>query len=307
MPARTPVVIPSPARGADAAALNIVKEQHVSLAQAEIRLSWQRAVPSLNTALSRQLPGAAFGGIWIAPNDGDRVKVGVVGADRRIRATVMRAAGAAGLSTATDIIPVRYSATQVVAADAWLGTQLDKLARAGSGPFPLDVAYRMDLNRVVLGVAGRSLTAAEQALVKRAKARYGNLVQVVTQPSGTAVGTALMGCTYPSGAAGAYPFCDAPLRGGITIWTNATYQGAPARILHRRLHRDQQCHWTVLPIHSRHCPFYGGTGNWSTETSPRTAPAHGRHGARYAFGNGGDEADRQHQQPQRVDAPAGLG
>ena len=62
------------------------------MAQAEIRLSWQETVPSLNEALSSQLPAAIFGGIWIAPNDGDRVKVSVVGLTAHVRSIVMRAA-----------------------------------------------------------------------------------------------------------------------------------------------------------------------------------------------------------------------
>ena len=74
----TSVVIANPARQADPAARAIAAEQHVTLAQAETRLSWQEAIPSLNTALSSELPAASLGGIWIAQNDGDRIKVGVV-------------------------------------------------------------------------------------------------------------------------------------------------------------------------------------------------------------------------------------
>jgi streptogrisin C len=283
-----PAATANPARGADPAALELAAQQHVSLAQAEIRLSWQRAVPSLNTALSRQLPAAAFGGIWIASNDGDRVQVGLVGADSRIQATVMRAVGAAGLSAATDIVPVRYSASQVVAADAWLSKQMGKLARAGSSPFPLDVAYRMDLNRVVLGVAGRSLTAAEQALVRRAKAQYGDLVRVVSQPSGTAVGTALLGCTYPSGAAGAFPFCDAPLRGGITIWSN-TSSGLIGYCTGGFIATDNATGQYYL-FTAGHCAADVGTGNWYTKFASDGSQHTVGTVQRYAFGYGGDEA-----------------
>jgi streptogrisin C len=289
VPARAPVVIRSPARGADAAALNIVKEQHVSLAQAEIRLSWQRAVPSLSTALSRQLPGAALGGIWIAPNDGDRVKVGVVGADRRIQATVMQAVGAAGLSAATDIVPVRYSARQVVAADAWLGSQLNKLARASRGPIHLDVSYRMDLNRVQLGVAGRNLTAAEGALVTRAKARYGDLVQVVAQPSGSSVGTPLssLACTYPSGG-GANPYCFPPLRGGNTIVTPASSTQHGGYCTGGFLASDRTTGQYYL-FTAGHCAAEAGTGTWYTEFPDHTVHAIGTvHN--YIFGFSGDMA-----------------
>src|SRR4051794_32001007 len=77
----TPAVASSPAHLADPAAIVIAAQQHVTLAQAEIRLSWQQATPPLNAVLSRELRSAFFGGIWIDPNDGDRVKIGVVGSD----------------------------------------------------------------------------------------------------------------------------------------------------------------------------------------------------------------------------------
>lgn len=129
-----PAAAASPARGADPAALELAAQQHVTLAQAELRLSWQQAVPSLSTALSSQLPTGIFGGIWIALNHGDRVTVGVVSLNPRTRATVTRAVHAAGLSAATDLVQVRYSLRQLVLADRWLGIQLDKLSRLNASP-----------------------------------------------------------------------------------------------------------------------------------------------------------------------------
>ena len=121
-------IVTTPAQQVDPAARAIAAEQHVTLAQAEIELSWQQAVPSLNTAISRQLPASTFGGIWIAPKDGDRVKVGVVGLIPGVRAIVMQAVRAVGLSRATDLVPVKYSIGQLVSADNWLTVQLDKLS-----------------------------------------------------------------------------------------------------------------------------------------------------------------------------------
>jgi len=285
VPARAPAMIGSAARRVDPAALELSAQQHVSLAQAGIRLSWQRAVPSLNAALSRHLPAAAFGGIWIAPKDGDRVKVGVVGSDRRLQAVVMRAVRAAGLSAATDIVSVRYSARQVVAADAWLGYQLGKLARASSGTVRLDVSYRMDLNQVELGVAGRRLTAAEQALIARARARYGDLVQVVAQPRGSSVGTPL-DCRSSSGTP-ANPYCFPPLRGGIEITStnaNGTAQCTGAFIAADRTTGQ------LYQFTAGHCVTEGGfTGTWSTKFPDGSSHAIGAvHN--YMLGAGGDMA-----------------
>ena len=296
-----PAAAASPARGADPAALELAAQQHVSLAQAEIRLSWQRAAPSLNTALSRQLPAAAFGGIWIAPNDGDRVKVGLVGADRRLQAAIMRAAGAAGLSAATDIVSVRYSARQVVAADAWLGIQLDKLARGSSGPIHLDVSYRMDLNTVELGVAGHSLTAAEQALVTRVKARYGDLVQVVAQPSGSSVGTPL-DCAHSS-VTPAYPRCNAPLRGGITIFTNPSSTQHGGTCTGGFLARDRTTE-QFYQFTAGHCAVESGTGTWWTYFADGSQHAIGTvH--KYILGGAGDMAILNINNPNGWELPHG--
>ena len=204
----TSAAVSTPAQVVDPAAKAIAAQQHVTLAQAETRLSWQQAVPSLNAALSRQLPAAALGGIWIAPNNRDRVEVGLVDPDPRIRAIVLRAVQVAGLSAATDIVQVRYSVGQLVGADAWVSSQLVKLPGDQAGIIHLDVGYRMDLNRVLLGVAGHYLTRSERALITNAKARYGDLVQVVAQPAGSATGTSLA-CNQQ------FDYCPPPLRAGM--------------------------------------------------------------------------------------------
>jgi hypothetical protein len=262
------------ARGADPAALNIVAQQHVTLAQAEIRLSWQRAVPALTVALRRQLSADTFGGIWIAPNDGDRVKIGVVGLNPRARATMTRAVRVAGLAPATDLVPVRYSARQLVRADAWLGAQLVKLARRSTGPIHLDAGYRMDLNRVELGVAGHNLTAAERAFVARAKARYGDLVRVVSEPGGTEATPT--GCTYP--------YCFPPLRGGIDINAPDGLHFCTGSFI-----ASSRTDGKLYEFTAGHCAALYGAGTWLTQfpdgSTHAVGPVH-----HYVFGSSGDEA-----------------
>lgn len=278
----TSVVIANPARQADPAARAIAAEQHITLAQAETRLSWQEAIPSLNTALSSQLPAASFGGIWIAQNDGDRIKVGVVSSHPHVRAAVMRAVRVAGLSTATDLVPVKYSAGQIVDADAWLNSQLIKLPAAGLGSIHLDGSYNMDLNRVELGVAGYHLTAAERALVARAKARYGNLVQVVTQPAGSATGTSL-DCTT------LYDLCYPPLRGGIQIYTvNSQGQPQPG-VCTGGFIASSRIDGKLYEFTAGHCAAAAGTATWATEFPDGSQHLIGtvHH---YIFSTNGDEA-----------------
>ncbi len=260
-------------RGVDPAALAIVADQHVSVAQAEIRLSWQQAVPALAVLLHRRLSASAFGGIWIDPNDGDRVKVGVVDMNSRTASVVAGALRAAGLATAADLVAVRYSAKQLKDADAWLGVELGQLARRSSVLIQLDSDYRMDLNRVLLGTSGH-LTTAERALVARAKARYGGLIRVVAEPFGTEAVPA--DCTYP--------FCYPSLRGGIKIFSpNNQYACTGGFIAKSRV--DSK----LYQFTAGHCAAAGGGGNWWTKfpdgSTHNVGPVH-----HYVYGRSGDEA-----------------
>jgi streptogrisin C len=264
---------------ADPAALSIAAQQHVTLAEAETRLAWQQAVPSLNAALSSQLSAATLGGIWIATNDGDRVKVGVVGLNPRIRAVVLRAVRATGLFGAADLVPVKYSLSQLVSADTWVAGQLDRLSPRAGG-IDLDVGYRPDLNRVQLGVAGHQLTAAERALVARATARYGDLIQVIAVPPGSMAGTSL-DC--------ANVYCFPPLRGGINIFRlNSQGHPAPGQCTSGFVARGRVTGNLYL-LTAGHCAVEDGTGTWGTYFPGGSVHAIGtvHH---YLFGASGDEA-----------------
>jgi hypothetical protein len=244
-------------------------------------------VPSLVAALSSRLSAASFGGIWIAPNDGDRVKAGVVDLTARVRASVMRAVRAAGLSGATDLVPVRYSLGQLVSADTWLAGQLDKLFGRG-GAIDLGLSYRTDLNRVQLSVAGHNLTAAERSLVSRATARYGDLVQVVTQPAGSITGTTLSFECLPL----PHPFCQPPLRAGIYI-INTDSAGAISRCTGGFI-AASRTDGKLYQFTAGHCVVppgagYTFTGTWWTQFTDGTTHAIGTvHN--YVLGASGDEA-----------------
>lgn len=281
-------VVTSPAQQVDPAARAIAAQQHVTLAQAETRLSWQDAVPSLTAALSSLLSTASFGGIWIAPNDGDRVKLGVVDLTAPLRAIVMRAVRATGLSGATDLVPVRYSLGQLVSADSWLAGQLDKLFARGSGS-DLGVSYRTDLNRVQLSVSGHNLTAAERSLISRATARYGDLVQAATQPAGSTTGATLsFGCLPLP-----HPFCDAPLRAGIYI-TSTDSAGATSQCTGGFIAASRTDGKLYYEFTAGHCVAppgsgYTFTGKWSTKFTDGSTHVIGTvH--KYVLGASGDEA-----------------
>ena len=155
--------------------------------------------------------------------------------------------------------------------------------------FHLDVGYRMDLNTVELGVAGRSsLTAAEQALVTRAKARYGDLVRVVAQPSGTRRALRLvLDCTYPSGG-GVNPYCFPPLRGGISIGTypSSTQPGGSCTGGFVATDRTTGQYYLFT---AGHCAVFSGTGNWWTYFPDATQHTIGTMHS-YYLGSAGDMA-----------------
>lgn len=276
--------VPTSVSQADPAARAIAAQQHVTLAQAETRLSWQQAVPSLNAALSRGLPAATLGGTWIASNNGDRVEVGLIGLNPNIRAIVMRAVRAAGLSAAADIVRVRYSAGQLVRADAWVSGQLIKLYGNQNGTIHLDVGYRMDLNRVQLGVAGHYLTRAERALITNAKARYGDLVQVVAQPAGSATGTSL-DCNQQ------FDYCLPPLRAGINIFRlNSQGQSAPGQCTAGFI-ASSRTDGKLYEFTAGHCAAEAGTGTWGTYFPPPNPTVHAIGTVHnYIYNSSGDEA-----------------
>jgi hypothetical protein len=296
-PAAAPAAV-SAASLADPAAFSIAAQQHVSLSEAEIRLSWQQAVPALDIALSTGLPAAAFGGIWIAPDDGGRVKIGVVGLNPALHAIVMRAARAAGLSRAADLVPVRYSLTEITSANAWLAAQLGKLSPRAGG-IHLDAGYRTDLNRVQLGVAGSTLSSAERALVQRAKARYGNLVQIVEQPAGTATGTSLACVQYPE------QYCTPPLRGGIDIFRVDSHGHRIAGECTGGFIARSRIDAKFYMFTAGHCAAEAGTGMWATRFPGGSLHLIGTvH--RYVYGANGDEAILNINNPTGWILPRGL-
>ena len=129
----------------------------------------------------------------------------------------------------------------------------------GSGSVHLDVSYRMDLNRVQLGVAGHHLALAERALIARAKARYGNLVQVIAQPAGRATGTSL-DCTDKPGE----QYCYAPLRGGIEIFRiNSQGQLQPGYCTGGFI-ASSRTDGKLYQFTAGHCAVEDGTGTWWT-------------------------------------------
>jgi len=201
--------VPASAAGeVDVAALGLAKDRGISISEAQERLDWQVAAPDLAVTLAARL-GSKFGGLWIAPDDGDRIKVGVTTpADQRSIDTALSAADAAGVGSAVDVVVVRHSQAELDAANDWLGEELTRVNTGAASP--LRAGIRTNLNLVALDQPiGGTLTASQLDLLAAATIRYRDLVQVGTY---TGRSEALASCLFI--------WCQPPLRAGIQIFSN---------------------------------------------------------------------------------------
>ncbi|HWO26820.1 MAG TPA: S1 family peptidase [Kofleriaceae bacterium] len=180
------------------------RERGISLAEARRRLAWQVRAPRLSDRAASDL-GDRFGGVWIDVQDGDRIKVGIAGTAGLDKAAVVRrAADAVGLSEGYDFVEVRHSLATLERANAWLGAQIAKVNHGASAT--LTAGLRTDLNALQLEAPiDGALTDAQRDLVTAAQARFGDMIVVGTYRG------------RPTARGCSYPYCDAPLRGGIRI------------------------------------------------------------------------------------------
>jgi hypothetical protein len=186
------------------------------------------------------------------------------------------------LAAATDLVQVRYSLTQLEQADAWVAAQLERLTPSASNPVHLSAGYQTDLNRVVIGMAGHGLTPAERSLISRVKQRFGDLVQLVQQPAGTAAAT-------PLDCVASRDDCSAPLRGGVEIFrVNAQNQRLPGQCTAGFI-ASSRTDGKLYVITAGHCAAEAGTGTWAARFPDGSVHVVGAvH--RYDYGTGGDEA-----------------
>jgi hypothetical protein len=229
----------------DPAATHIAAEQNISLAEAEERLGWQQHATDLKTRVRASLGTARFGGLWIDPDDGDRLKVGVVGATGADRMTVANTAAAEGVADAVDMVAVRYSEARLRSAMDWSSGRLASVNKQAA--WPLQLAHSVRANRLRLELPRQgTLTAAQQVLRGRLRSRYGAMLQEARYDG------------RPVGDACAFPYCDTPLRAGIRI--NGPVSGFCTGGFLARSKTDNK----LYMITAGHCPWAGGTSTWWT-------------------------------------------
>jgi hypothetical protein len=241
--------------------MGLARERNITAAEAQVRLQWQQRAPALVDAAKASL-GEAFGGVWIDPLDGDRVKIGVTAltsSNTRLTATASIAAATVGLQDAHDVVPVRHALHELEQANAWLSSEI---ARVNQGaPEHLSAGLRVDHNAVYLHVPGSgNLSAEQRALVASASARLRDAVVIDARANKYSA----YACTYP--------FCDPPLRGGIRIM-NAAKSCTAGFIAHSNVDSKlyvmtaghcgdgaQGVWWTDFPDGSAH--NIGSTWHW---------------------------------------------
>jgi hypothetical protein len=233
----------------DEEAAGFARQRGIPLDEARRRLGWQATAPDLSEVVARDL-GPRSGGVWVDVDDGDRVKVGVVGgADPETVDIVRRAADAVGLATdGYDLVGVRHPLAVIEADNDWLGTELGRVNEGASAT--LAAGLRPDLNAVELQTPREgTLTTAQQALVAEATKRLGDRL-VVGSYGGR-----------PEPRSCGLVYCDKPLRGGVPISVSGLGT-CTAGFTAKSKVDDKRYLFTA-----GHCGEASGTtANWTTKT-----------------------------------------
>jgi hypothetical protein len=229
----------------DSEAASFARERGISTATAAQRLGWQLVAPDLAERVANDLGGRS-GGVWVDVNDGDRIKIGIVGgSDPQTDSIARRAAEAVGLFEGYDLVEVRHSADELERHNAWLGAEIARVNVGAAAT--LTAGLRTDLNAIELQTPVHgTLTAAQVAMLAEAAGRLGDrlvLASYLGQPQAWA------GC--------AYPYCDPPLRGGIRI--NGNIHPCTGGFVARSKVDDKLYQFTA-----GHCMDGGDNDSWST-------------------------------------------
>jgi streptogrisin C len=198
------------ADAADPAVTTLAADLGISIRQAQQRLGWQEPAMALAGELERAL-GERYGDLWFDPADGGRVKVGIVGGDTTLAASLI---ARRKLTTVTDLVPVRHSYAELQQAAAWLSAEAARANPPSRNGLVkgLSVWRLPDKNTVELDLPrGQRLTAAQQATVAQARQRLGGKLTL-----GTWAGQIRdLACAWSGGEFD----CDPPLRGGVMMYT----------------------------------------------------------------------------------------
>lgn len=179
----------------------LAADQGITSEQAQAALERQSNAPALENRAQVEL-GSAFGGVWIDNPDGATVKLGIAAeAPDALMARAIEVAASSG--TAAEVVEVDHSFAELEAVVQWIVA--GKKQVDDDPAHPLNAGIRTDRNLVSLGVPQDSVTEEQRQFIRKAKARFGYLLDVVSYEGEQET----LACNYP--------FCDPPLRGGTRI------------------------------------------------------------------------------------------
>jgi hypothetical protein len=299
---------------ADVEIESFARDAAISPAEAAERLSWQAAVPDLGMLAAHRI-GTAFGGVWVDPADGDRVKVGLVTSGP---ATGGLAAGAPGwaalqkeLNLADGDSPVGSDLASLLKRPA--ASPLDTAAQirqaAADAVAEMGLSAATDLVEVSrswaelesandwlvleiekLGAESRLITGIRTDLnaieleLPRGVAPSGPILALIKAGRERLQDGLLVSDYEGSVEPGAcrYPWCDPPLRGGIRI-LNGGFHCTGGFVARSKVNS------AMYQFTAGHCVDEGLSDTWSTIFTNFSVHAIGpRHNS--LFGRNGDMA-----------------
>lgn len=168
---------PAPASLTEPAVTSSAGALGITLEEAAQRIGWQSALSDeVKQSIADEL-GDHFGGLWF-DTETSRITIGVVSAGATaIPSDNLQSVRRAGLTTVADTVAVQWSVADLDAVSAELGPRLARVNGRGL-PCALASGQVTSLNAVLLDVPSGPLTAAQQALVQSAAARYGTKVRL---------------------------------------------------------------------------------------------------------------------------------
>ena len=189
--------------------LRTLTETGLSASEARDLLDLQRRSDAVREPLAK-LAGEKFGGFWFAPLTDGTMKMGVRASDydASLNAAIERVLEEHGLRDETDIVPVRFSLSDLRAIQDAVDVELAELIKRSQ----IATLLRPDRNVVVVRFSD-ALASDERERIKAVADKFNGAVELheVDPPA-----------LRFDGAACSVPFCDRPLRGGVRIGTEAS-------------------------------------------------------------------------------------
>jgi hypothetical protein len=206
------------AKFVDPAVASLAREYHLPIAEAEARIAWQHRAGDLQPTVEARM-GERFGGMWISQANGGRIRLGVAG-DPAAIPLAHRVLDELDLGGVTDVVPVKRSMRDLVAARDAVIAELRRQYGARWQDAGAGAGIRTSTNSVTVSLPPSAFGGlASTAVAARLTRSLGDAITV----DYTAVPIKASACNHP--------YCDPPLRAGVSIGNTKSQctAGFPAR------------------------------------------------------------------------------